>query len=296
MGTDGEPPPVAESPSRGRALVETILIVAAAMSVLWAVASMPRWKAWENSAFGGQWLTQILAFMVVPLALVFALGGRPGRLGVTFAEPLLALEAGMTALAVVGPANGIAFPLLGVLGWSPLEWPGGLVLAAVYALCLPLTGLVLRRVRPTTSHSLPWWQIGIAVAVLVAGLAIAAFTVSSKPLISRLLLALLVVGPGEELLFRGIVQSRLDQAFGHPWRLFGARLGWGWVLASLLFGLAHLCSPSAPGLGAWALWTAFSGLLFGYVRAKSGSFFASAIVHGVLLAIAALFGGIPSPN
>ena len=123
----------------------------------------------------------------------------------------------------------------------------------------------------------------------VAFVPLSALTEESKPIVSRVLLALLVVGPGEELLFRGVVQSRLDRAFRSPWHFFGAKLGWGWVLASLIFGLAHFFSPVDFGQGGWALWTAIAGLLFGYIRAKGGSFVASGVVHSVTLAVAALF-------
>lgn len=132
----------------------------------------------------------------------------------------------------------------------------------------------------------------VAAGVLGAALAVSAATVASVPLVSAVLLPLLVVGPGEELLFRGVVQTRLDQALGRPWRIFSADLGWGWVIASVLFGLAHFCTPVAYGQGGWALWTAVSGLLFGYIRAKGGSFVASGLVHGAILAVAAVFAGL----
>ncbi|MFT4216915.1 MAG: CPBP family glutamic-type intramembrane protease [Micropruina sp.] len=61
------------------------------------------------------------------------------------------------------------------------------------------------------------------------------------------------------------------------------------MLASLLFGLAHRQSPVGAGLAGWALWTTVAGLLFGYIRAKAGSFVASGIVHGVLPAVSAVF-------
>lgn len=274
--------------SRIRAAAEAIGIMVAAMSTLWIAAAIPGWVRWEQTMLGGTWLVQILAFMVVPLVAVHLLGGRAGRLGITFGGIARPVETALTALAVVGPANGAAFPLLGVLGWSPLGWRGGLVLAAVYAVSLPLTGLLIRKIRPTADDTLPLPHLGMAAGVLAVAIAASASTADSAPVVSAVLLVLLVVGPGEELLFRGVVQTRLDQALGRPWRIFGAELGWGWVIASLLFGLAHFLSPTTFGHGGWALWTAVSGLLFGYIRAKSGSFVASGLVHGVLLAVAAV--------
>lgn len=275
--------------SRVRALVEVVAIVAAAMAVLWLASRLPAWIRWENATFGGVWLVQILAFMVVPLILARALGHRPGRLGVTVGSAGRPLEVGLTALAVVGPVTGMVFPLLGALGWTPYDWRGGAVLAAAYGACFPLVGLVVRKVRPSTAEVTTAKQLAGATGALVVGAVVAALCSESVPIVSRILLALAVVGPGEETLFRGVVQTRLDLAFGRPWRLFGADLGWGWILASLLFGLAHLTSPSMPWQGGWALWTVFAGLLFGYLRAKGGSVLASALVHGVLLAVAAIF-------
>lgn len=271
-----------------RAAVVAIGILGAAMGTLWIAAAIPGWVRWEQTMLGGTWLVQILAFMVVPLVAVRLLGGRAGQLGVTFGGIARPLETALTALAVVGPANGAAFPLLAVLGWSPLSWRGGLVLAAVYAVSFPLTGLLIRNVRPTAHDTLPLPHLGMAAGVLAVAVAASASTAGSAPVVSAVLLPLLVVGPGEELLFRGVVQTGLDQALGRPWRIFGAELGWGWVIASLLFGLAHFLSPVTFGHGGWALWTAVSGLLFGYIRAKGGSFVASGLVHGVLLAIAAV--------
>jgi len=276
-------------PSRIRATAEAIGVAAAAMGTLWLASGIPGWMRWEQAALGGQWLAQILAFVVVPLVAVRACGGRPGRLGVTFGGIARPVETALTALAVIGPASGMAFPLLGMLGWSPFGWRGGLVLATVYALCLPLVGLLLRTIAPTTADTLPPAHVVIAGGVLAAAATVSALTADSVPVVSAILLALLVVGPGEELLFRGVVQTRLDQAFGCPWRVFGTGLGWGWIVASLLFGVAHLLSPVAPGHGGWALWTTVAGLLFGYIRAKGGSFVASGLVHGVLLAVAAVF-------
>ncbi|MFT3876509.1 MAG: type II CAAX endopeptidase family protein [Propioniciclava sp.] len=283
---DATPRPVA----RPRAVVEVLGIATAAMGTFWLARLVaPGWLRWEQDTLGGPWLIQVLALMVVPLILVRLLGLRSGRLGVTFGQIGRPLETALTALAVIGPISGLAFPLLGVLGWSPFDWTGGLVLAAAYAAALPLTGVVIRKIRPSTAGSLAAPQVAIAAAVLAGGVVASALTADSFPLLSRILIALLVVGPGEELLFRGIMQTRLDQAFGRPWRIFGTDLGWGWALASVIFGLAHYLSASAPFQGGWALWTAVSGLLFGYVRAKGGSFVASGLVHGVLLAIAAVF-------
>lgn len=111
-------------------------------------------------------------------------------------------------------------------------------------------------------------------------------------LISTVLYMLFFVGIGEELFFRGYVQSRLNQAFGRPYKLWGASFGWGMFLTALLFGLSHVLSPANPGHVAWGLWTFAFGLVLGHLREKSGSFLAPAVAHGVLMSVAALIGGL----
>jgi membrane protease YdiL (CAAX protease family) len=50
----------------------------------------------------------------------------------------------------------------------------------------------------------------------------------------------LFVAFGEEILFRGYMQSRLSAVFGKPYRFFEVRIGWGANIASNLFGLIHI--------------------------------------------------------
>jgi membrane protease YdiL (CAAX protease family) len=44
----------------------------------------------------------------------------------------------------------------------------------------------------------------------------------------------------EEILYRGYIQSRLNQAFDTPWRFLGVDWSWGIVITSFLFGLSHI--------------------------------------------------------
>jgi len=103
-------------------------------------------------------------------------------------------------------------------------------------------------------------------------------------------------GFGEEIFFRGYIQSRVDQAFGCPFRLLGLDFGPGLLVSSLLFGLFHVLNPVDyfHGRFVFGWWfgvgTFFGGLFFGCVRAKTGSVLPGAIVHGTLDA----FSRIPS--
>ena len=95
------------------------------------------------------------------------------------------------------------------------------------------------------------------------------------------------VGFGEEILYRGYILTRLNEAFDRPWQFYGVGWGWGTVLAALTFGLTHALNTVDLGSGrmafawGWGLWTFFSGLVFSYIREKTGSIIAPAIVHGL---------------
>src|SRR5258706_5285938 len=47
-------------------------------------------------------------------------------------------------------------------------------------------------------------------------------------------------GFGEEIFFRGYIQSRIDQAFGFPFHFLGFNFGPGLLISPLLFGFLHV--------------------------------------------------------
>jgi membrane protease YdiL (CAAX protease family) len=110
------------------------------------------------------------------------------------------------------------------------------------------------------------------------------------------------LGPGEEFLFRGYIQSRLNAAFGCRFRFWGVSFGWGMIITSLFFGVMHVLNPFNPFLGKfdlylwWGVWTFFGGLTMGYLREKVGSILPGALMHGLPQAIASLFLGFFAGN
>ncbi|MCC6191923.1 MAG: CPBP family intramembrane metalloprotease [Anaerolineales bacterium] len=88
------------------------------------------------------------------------------------------------------------------------------------------------------------------------------------------------------------MQSRLNEAFGRPYQFFGVPFGWGAIITALLFGFAHvgilrwILGLTTEVALPWGVWTVFSGLVFGFVREKSGGILAPALLHGLPQAIA----------
>jgi membrane protease YdiL (CAAX protease family) len=91
------------------------------------------------------------------------------------------------------------------------------------------------------------------------------------------LVQLLVVALPEELFYRGWMQT--TWAASDPARrvrVLGASLGAGFLWTQALFALGHLVIPEA-----WRLGTFFPGLVFGWVRERSGGLAAPILVHAL---------------
>jgi membrane protease YdiL (CAAX protease family) len=79
----------------------------------------------------------------------------------------------------------------------------------------------------------------------------------------------------EELFFRGYVQGRLAQVLPAGRRILGVQLGLAALLANLGFALVHLVAVPSPH----RLLVFFPGLLFAWLRGRSGSAVAAAVCH-----------------
>jgi membrane protease YdiL (CAAX protease family) len=185
--------------------------------------------------------------------------------------------------------------------------PSGLVrrnLGGVAALLFVLVPDRQIRAREESwqDYGLPWWglgsartwhawgrgaAVGIGVSLLVlpvfvlalhAGARVAGYPVAFDPrLPPGLALAavtqLLAVALPEELFYRGWLQSGWARS-GPTRRILGAEIGPGFLATQFLFAAGHLVT-----LQPWRLATFFPGLLFGWLRARTGSVVAPAVVH-----------------
>jgi len=105
---------------------------------------------------------------------------------------------------------------------------------------------------------------------------------------STLVFQFFFAGFGEEILFRGYIQGRLNEDLGRPWRLRGVSFGPGLLISAALFGVLHLFNPFNPFTGSydlavwWAITSSVSGLLFGFVREKTGTVLSASLAHGLI--------------
>lgn len=88
---------------------------------------------------------------------------------------------------------------------------------------------------------------------------------------------LFLVSVPEEIFFRGWLQGRLNRVFNASWNIFGVRIGWSWLFTAFLFALAH----SLVTFQWWHFSIFFPGLLFGWLKEKTGTITAASLFHCV---------------
>ncbi len=87
----------------------------------------------------------------------------------------------------------------------------------------------------------------------------------------------ILVALPEEYYFRGYFQTSLNAVFEKKWRILGVHLGWSWIITSIVFAFAHTMITFRW----WHFSIFFPGLLFGYLREKTGRITASIICHAL---------------
>lgn len=272
--------PTTDSPAR--AVAEASGIFAVMVAVAWAVRSLPQAGEWQARTFGAPVLTALAAHLVVALLAIVVLRLDPARLGVVGHQPRRWAEVSCVSLGVVGTIGGAGFAVASALPGGILGLAGSAVLVIAYAVAIPALAWALRSTRVVDAATGPGALRGVVAVLLGAGV-VAWLATPSAPLVARTAYLLVVVGLGEELFYRGLLQGRLDTGLGRPWQVLGVRLGWGWPIQAALFGLAHvLMAPEPSAALGWGVWTAVAGLAFGWLRARAGTILAPALVHGIV--------------
>lgn len=95
-----------------------------------------------------------------------------------------------------------------------------------------------------------------------------------------------IIAIPEEAFYRGYLQTRLDEAL--PWQrnVFGARVGPGLLLTSLIFALGHYATVHDPA----RLAVFFPSLVFGWLRARTGGIGAAVAFHASCNTFSAILG------
>jgi hypothetical protein len=264
------------------AILEVFLIafIVIPLLILGIYKVFPSFETWQTETAGFAFPVFVDVLMVgVSLLVIFLHRKKPADYGILF-KPIK-YHLGITASCFI-PVVLAGMPL--GMGIEFKSWPGALLMAVIQIGLLFILAWILRR-KPTAPN------YGIVAAFLLLP-ALGTQEINVWKAVALFLTYALFVGFGEEILYRGYMQSRLNEVFGRPFQFFGVPYGWGAIVTSLFFGLSHvgilgwILGLSTGITLAWGFWTFFGGLVFGFVREKSGSILAPALLHGLPQAIA----------
>ena len=266
---------------KGRAVVEVVSVFILTWLMLPLIGLSPIGR-WERQVLGHFFIEYAV---IIALILLFVYLTRRDLYcyGISLRNFRYHMDIALTSFLPIALGD---IPLIFV---NYLQWSGSLIMAAVTILELFVLGWLLRR-KPTRNET----------GMIVGGIALLTFynlsgTTTATSAILSFVYYLFFVGPGEEILFRGYIQSRLNEVWGRPFRFFGVHWGWGLVIASIIFGCMHIINIGSLIIGNWQLqwwwgfWTFFAGLVNGFIREKTGSIVAPSILHGLPQAISSIF-------
>jgi hypothetical protein len=283
--------------SKSFAILEILLVY----GVIRAVGGLVRSSGvmdWELQTLDWSY-TGSTVFIGIPLLAIWLFRRDWSEYGFSLAGWQNNLDIGIKAYLVRMIPMGV---FLGAIIWLKTDYrslSGGAVIAVGEVIGIGLMLWVLRRqdeakalasARSNVITTILLFVFPIVLAVVMGRL--------SLIVVSTVVWQFFFSGFGEEIVWRGYVQSRLNQAFGRPMRLFGIQFGAGLIIASILFGFTHAFNTYDPAIGfaslswGWALFTTFSGLFFGILREKTGSLIAPGIAHGLPDAVGEALGKI----
>jgi membrane protease YdiL (CAAX protease family) len=202
-----------------------------------------------------------------------------------------------------GPVAKLALFLLVSLALTRMDpiWPftktlwQAMALEALGALVFIWATRAISRAGLTLNVSPKAWRISIVatgllllfVALRQAALKYTGLGASKDALVFEYLVYQMTMpGLAEELTYRGAIQPGLNRVFSHPWKLLGAQVGWGWIIASLVFWAPHAFRVDSD-LHVSFYWPTLTmqlvaGFTFGWLRERTGSLLPPMIAHNLV--------------
>jgi membrane protease YdiL (CAAX protease family) len=165
------------------------------------------------------------------------------------------------------------------------------VLTSVVAVIVALACFLVVRRAKGVGYSIGWgkrWGIYVLGSFLVfaciaipSGMAMRFITFAPQwnrwgTYVGSFLAILIFTAWPEEFLFRGLLQNFLARASKSEMA--------GWWTASVLFGFSHITNLGFPNWR-YVILASIAGLFYGWTWRKTGSIFASALVHGAVDAV-----------
>lgn len=196
-----------------KAVLEVVAVFGLTMFFMALVGLSPL-GAWERQVLHYFYL-EYAVMIGFPLLILIVTRRDLASYGITARD--LRYHLGIAATCFVP----LALSFIPIILFDHQAWLGALVMAGVQIGLLYVFGWLLKG-KPTRTES--GFVAGAASLVAFTNLAQMPALANA---ISAFIFYIFFLGLGEELLFRGYIQSRLNTAWGKPFLFFGVRWGWG---------------------------------------------------------------------
>jgi membrane protease YdiL (CAAX protease family) len=279
---------------RVAAIVEVIIVLAIAHVAFRAFKHFTSWGRWESEK--GLNYSAGCIFILVAVAMLVLCRRHPAAYELVFTKWRGNLSAGLLCgflmLAAVVLA-GVTASILAVILPLSAAAAAAITPPPIYMVVTVVMLLMLRRDGNACYRCPATVPVLLLLGLLLLPLMRAPISDGTWVLSSAGTLAWFVCsGFGEEIFFRGYMQSRVNTSFGRPFRLLGVDFGIGLLISSFLFGLMHALNTVDYFEGrfefAWPFGVAafFAGLFLGLLRERTRSVLAGGVAHGFTDAIA----------
>lgn len=231
-------------------------------------------------------------WFIVPAIMIIGFRRNLRDYGLSLKHGVQSVDLALSALPFF-VLTGVGFMIVIMIGWSYIEAPGALLMTGFFAVSLVLIVWTINKKYsnfdeiqiPKRTHHINIFAILILLLFpIILGVFLGRL---SDALIFTVVWQFIFSGFGEEIFFRGYIQSRLNLAFGRPYEWKGIKFGVGLFITAGLFAFTHILNTANMWLGDftmawwWGTFTFVGGLLFGLLREKTGSIVASGTLHGL---------------
>ena len=251
---------------------------------IWTIINIKTWnyqtelskKIFTNTSF-----VKLMLTILLPIILILTIKKLKLNSGIYFGQKKNSFLIAWTSFRLIGPAC-IGFLIIGLLGWSFKDWYGSIVLATIFtiALCF-IPKLTQKLITQNESEKKRLKPAVILLILSVITTLVSIFVKNINPIFFKAMYFIFIVAVGEELFFRGYIQSSFNLFFGKKFQIGTVKLGWALPFSAILFGLSHSLVTN-PITWPWMLFTFVGGLILGFIREKDGSLLAPIVLHALM--------------
>lgn len=274
---------------RGRSIIEVLTVFSCLKLITILLQGASGLILWEQRVLGWSYFTGFLMVLVPTLAIVLQ-KRELEPYGLTLRRWETSLDVGLKGyLYLIGPQ--LFLTKLSSGGAAYRYADGSLVLSVsmFLMLFLLLRHLTGKRYRPFSSTRV---RLLLAALVLAFPLLVgAAFRRMTLGLFSTVLWQLAFGGFGEELFYRGYIQSTVNEEYGRHWSVEGVGFGPGLLVSSALYGLDRALNTFRPLQGvftvswSWGFYAFSLGVFYGFIREHTGDVVGSGVANGLVDAV-----------